>query len=199
MNKLSKLSVWVVSLLLAVCFGCASRPGKTPLLEGSTLQGNPVCLENPEGIPDVVRKFFATRDLTTEEGKIDYLLERIRKSDLVFIRNDVEYDGKSSSQFLRWKFGRLKRRYKFKIETAKDFVEQVTSGSRTSGEPYTVILKDGSQHNLQSILQNELNVLEFCLRQYAPKAEEAKGNSSAETTADTTTAAQAPPEGSTLT
>ncbi|MBI1978334.1 MAG: DUF5329 family protein [Candidatus Omnitrophica bacterium] len=158
-----------------------------------------MCLENPEGIPDVVRKFFATRDLTTEEGKIDYLLERIRKSDLVFIRNDVEYNGKSSSQFLRWKLGRMERRYKWKINSAKDFVEKITSGSRVSGEPYTVILKDGSQHNLQNILQNELNVLEFCLSQYVPKAEAAKASSSAETTADTTTLTPAPPKGSTLT
>ena len=158
-----------IIFLLASCFGCASQG--TPLLEGVTLQGNPVCLANPEGIPDIVRKFFATRDLTTEEGKIDYLLERVRKSDFIFIRNKVEHDGRSAAEFLRWKMGRMERRYHVKIKTAQDFISQVASGSRMSGQPYAVVLSDGTRHNLQNILQNELNALEFCLKQYATKVE----------------------------
>ena len=152
------------TLVLVILVGCASKG--TPLLEGTNLQGNPVCLANPEGIPEIVRKFFATRDLTTEEGKIDYLLERVRKSDLIFIRNKVEHDGRSAAEFLRWKLNRLEKRYGIKVQAAQDFISQVASGSRISGEPYTVRLKDGTHHNLQKILQNELAALEFCLKQY---------------------------------
>ena len=160
-------------LLAALLFGCAAPKG-TPLLQGTTLQGDPVCLANPEGIPEIVRKFFATRDLTTEEGKIDYLLERVRKSDLIFIRNKVEHDGRSAAEFLRWKLNRLERRYGIEVKTAQGFITHVASGSRVSGEPYSVTLSDGTHYNLQDVLQNELSALEFCLKQYEPKAEAAE-------------------------
>ena len=128
-------------------------------------------MENPEGIPDLVRRFFETRDLTTEEGKIDYLLDRIRKSDLTFVRNKVEYNGREATDFLRLKTNRLEHRNHIKIRTAQDFISQVASGSRMSGQPYAVVLKDRTRHNLQNVLQNELNALEFCLKQESAKTE----------------------------
>ncbi len=156
-------------LIFLICAGCASQP--VALLDGVTSEGAPICLEDRAGIPAVVQKFFATRDLSTEEGKIDYLLERIRNSELVFVRNGVEYLGSGAADFLRWKLNRIERRHHIKINTVQAFVSEVASGSRMSGEPYAVILRDGSRHQLQKLLQNELDMLESCLKQYAEKTD----------------------------
>jgi len=157
-------------IFLLFCLGCASEQS-APLLSGYTREKAPVCLADQSGIPLAVKKFYATRDLTTEEGKIDYLLQRVRDSKLTFVRNRVEYSGSGAAEFLRWKLDRFKTRYHMKIETAQDFITQVASGSRTSGEPYAVVLNDGSRHNLENVLQNELNALESCLKQNALKEE----------------------------
>ena len=165
---------WFLVFLL-FCFGCASQ--EVPLLSGFTQEGTPVCLADRGDIPAIVQKFYKTRDLTTEEGKIDYLLERLRSSKLVFFRNRVEYNGASAAEFLRWKLDRFRARYHMKIETAQDFVSQIASGSKTSGQPYAVVLSDGSRHNLQYVLQNELNALESCLKQYPAEGKEKQSGS----------------------
>ena len=159
------------ALLCFVLFlaGCASQ--QAPLLMGVSESGTAVCLEDQAVIPGFVQKFYETRDLTTEEGKIDYLIERVKSSDLTFIRNKVEYTGPAAASFLRWKLSRMESRHHVKIKTAEDFVSEVVSGSRITGEPYTVILKDGSRHNFQNVLQNELDVLESCLRRYSARVE----------------------------
>lgn len=157
-------------IFLLFCLGCASEQS-VPLLSGHAKEGAPVCLADQSAIPAIVKKFYATRDLTTEEGKIDYLLERLRDSKLTFIRNRVEYKGSEAAEFLRWKLNRLRTRYHMKIETAQDFIVKITSGSRVSGEPYVIVLSDGSRHNLENVLQNELNLLESCLKQNTSKEE----------------------------
>jgi len=159
-------------VLLIVLSGCASNQ-PTALLTGHTLEGALICLDSRDNIPAVVRKFFNSRDLTTEEGKIDYLIERVRAAHLTFIRNRVEYDSASAATFLRWKLNRWKKKGT-KIETAQDFVSIISSGSTMSGRPYSIILPDGSRHNLQPILQNELDALNFCLKQYAVEADNTK-------------------------
>jgi hypothetical protein len=113
-----------------------------------------------------------TRDLTTEEGKIDYLLERIRGSKLIFVRNKVEYVGPAAASFLHWKLDRWRSRHYAKITTAQEFVNLITRGSKVSGEPYSAILKDGTRHDLQNVLQNELDALEACLKQLPPNSPE---------------------------
>jgi len=142
------------------------------MLSGVSKEGAPICLDERTGIPAFVEQFYARRDLTTEEGKIDYLLERLRNSQLLFVRNRVEYTGPQSSGFLRWKLDRWRARHHIKIDTAQEFVNQIAGGSKTSGEPYIVILKDGGHHNLRDVLQNELDALETCLKQFPPSVPE---------------------------
>ena len=154
--------------LIVLSGGASSQP--TALLTGQTLEGAPICLDSRDDIPAVVRKFFNSRDLTTEEGKIDYLIERIRDANLTFVRNRVEYDSASAATFLRWKLNRWKKKGT-KIDTAQEFISTISSGSTMSGQPYAIILQDGSRHNLQSVLQNELDALNFCLKQYTTEAE----------------------------
>ena len=120
------------AFLLLVFLGCASQA--TPLLQGLSAEGIPLCLNDRSATPSFVEKFFQVRDLTTEEGKIDYLFERIRNSKLIFIRNKVEYNGSSASEFLRWKLDRTKQRYHVEIKTAQDFISSVATSSKTSGQ-----------------------------------------------------------------
>ena len=160
-----KQRIFFLWILLLV--GCASEP--IALLNGIAPSGEPVCLEDRANIPAFVEIFYATRDLTTEEGKIDYLFERVKNSHLTFIRNKVEYTGPQAAAFLRWKLGRMEKRHHIKINTAQDFVSEVVSGSRISGDPYTVILPDGSRQNFQFVLQNELDLLNECLKKHVPE------------------------------
>ncbi len=154
---------FLFAILFISLIGCASQG--SALLDGKTLEGAPICLDNRDNIPAVVKKFFNTRDLTTEEGKIDYLLDRMRSSRLTFIRNGVEYASDDSASFMRWKLNRVRSKTGG-VKTAQEFVSTIASGSKTSGKPYAIILPDGSRHNLQNILQNELDALEYCLKQY---------------------------------
>ncbi|MBI4358488.1 MAG: DUF5329 family protein [Candidatus Omnitrophica bacterium] len=179
-----KRASFVVFLLL--CLGCASK--QVVLLNGASVTEQPLCLDDRAGIPAIVQKFYATRDLTTEEGKIDYLIERVRSSNLVFVRNRVEYSGPQAAGFLRWKLGRMERSHHIKVKTAQDFVSEVASGSRMSHQPYTVALRDGGREDLQYVLQNELDVLEACLKQYAAKVEEVNSGASTQASTRPTTA-----------
>ncbi|MBI4372504.1 MAG: DUF5329 family protein [Candidatus Omnitrophica bacterium] len=175
-------SLWILVLFFHGCVAQTHQQEPVALLHGVSEEGTPICLANPSGIPSIVQKFFATRDLTTEEGKIDYLLERLRSSRLTFYRNKVEYTGQSAAEFLRWKMNRWKSRYHTKIDMAQDFVVKIASSSKMSGQPYVVVLSDGSRHPLQSVLQNELDALEACLKEYSePETkEEAKPEAGAD-------------------
>ena len=160
-----KYSFLIVSLSMLFLSGCATGV-ETPLLHGVSPAGTQVCFDDPADIPSFFEQFYKTRDLGTEEGKIDYLLERVAQSDLAFIRNEVRAGGRDTANYLRWKLDRLRKVHKMKIETAEDFVNRVTSGSRMSGKPYAVVIPEGGgRHDLQRVLQNELAVLHRCLEQ----------------------------------
>jgi len=122
------------------------------------------CLTNRDEIPSLVERYNTIRDLNTEDAKIDYLIDRFRQSNSVFIRNDVEYGGRAAAKFLRWKLDRLTTRYGFEIETAEDFIDDIASMSRVTGDSYLLVLSDGSRHYVRNILYNELTELNSCLR-----------------------------------
>ena len=159
MNALKRSLVF----LLVALTSCAN-PNAGPLLSGTSSLGLPVCFEDPSKIPTFFASYYATRDLTTEEGKIDYLIERVRSSNRTYIRNGVETGSDVAARFLRWKLNRLRTYHKMTIETAEDFVHMVTSGSRMTGTPYAVIIPEaGGKFNFEDVLQNELNVLNACI------------------------------------
>ena len=162
----------IVLWLVLSLSGCASA-APTPLLSGYSKGSEPICLGGASEIPFFVEKFYATRDLTTEEGKIDYLIERVRTANVTFIRNGEIFDGTHAAEFLRWKLDRLRARQHIQINTAQDFVSKVAVGSRMSGKPYVVVLGDGSRYSMQQILQNELDQLEACLKSFAVHPEAA--------------------------
>ena len=145
----------ILALMTSGCISSGSTLGN-----GTNSIGQPVCLSDCGQIPSVIEKYMKTHGLTTEEDEIDYLMYRIRFSNDKFIRNGLEVDSSSAADFLRWKIGWYEDRYKEKVITDEDFVYKITKGSEKTGKPYVIILPDGSKHNMQFIMQNELNRLE---------------------------------------
>ncbi len=96
-----------------------------------------------------------------ERSKIDYLIEAIRNSSFVFVRNGSPYSGKKAAAHLMWKYHQQISR----IETAQEFVEKIGTRSSLSGEFYLVKYSNGHTYPLRDILLNELHRLENCLGQ----------------------------------
>jgi len=94
-----------------------------------------------------------------EIRKIEYLLERIGRSDVVFIRNGQEHTGEIAALHMRWKYAR----YKTEIKTGDDFVRKVANGSRKTREDYKIKMTDGQLYRSEEILLNELAVLDEVL------------------------------------
>lgn len=97
----------------------------------------------------------ATRS-AAEQAKIEALLERVRDSPAVFIRNGSEYDGKRAASHLRTKLFFAGDR----VQTARDFVVGVASRSEESGQPYRVRFEDGRIQDLGAWLLEALAALE---------------------------------------
>ena len=112
-------------------------------------------------IPSQIEKYMRTYRLATEEDEIDYLIYRISSSTNKFIRNGFETDSATAAEFLRWKLMRYQTHHDDKIDDDEEFVVKIMKGSEKTGQPYLVILPDGTKHNLQSIMKNELNNLEI--------------------------------------
>ena len=151
-----------LSLSLLVLFGCASHSESSPIPQPPIY----LYLTDEKNIPSAIRKFHDTRDLTTEEGKIDYLLGRVQSSGLSFIRNRETFPGPAAAAFLREKIGWYEGHFHVPIKTADAFVAHVAKGSTTTGLPYEVILGNGKYENLQRVLRNELDALNSCLEEF---------------------------------
>jgi len=150
-----KQKIFIFSIFVFL-LGCASA---VQLKNGVDASGSPVCLTDCKEIPATLEKFKKTHDLTTEEDEIDYLFYRIRSSHYKFIRNGLEVDSAAAAEFLRWKIGWYEKHFNEKIDSDEDFVSKVLRGSEKTGKPYLLIPPDGTRHNAQFVMQNELNYL----------------------------------------
>ena len=150
-------------LLVVLMLFVFSFAAEAALMNGFAPDGTPVYLSDPSEIPRAIKKFEIRGDLTTEEGKIDYIISRIRTSQFKFIRNGTETQGDAAATFIRWKIGWYENHYHTKVTTLHDFVSEVLKGSEKTGKPYEIVLPDGTHHNAQIIFQNEANKLEELL------------------------------------
>jgi uncharacterized protein DUF5329 len=91
-----------------------------------------------------------------EQAKIDWLLSEIRNADAVFIRNGVEYNGEKAASHIKSKLFWAGKR----VQTVEDFIVGVASKSETSGKPYEIRLKDGTQEPIQKWLRERLAIYE---------------------------------------
>ena len=91
-----------------------------------------------------------------EKAKIEYLIERVRKSPYTFVRNGSEYTSNEAAEHLGWKYSHVKDR----IQTARQFIEHLATRSSTSGKLYLTKLADGITYPTGEMLTNELDTLE---------------------------------------
>ncbi|HVE66201.1 MAG TPA: DUF5329 family protein [Thermoanaerobaculia bacterium] len=97
----------------------------------------------------------ATRPVA-EQAKIDLLLEAVRGSDAVFIRNGKEHSGPKAASHLRRKLAFAGGR----VQTARDFITGIATRSEETGEPYRLRLPEGRVRPLAEWLTERLAEIE---------------------------------------
>ena len=94
---------------------------------------------------------------TAERQKIEALIKYVGGlKDAHFIRNGSSYEVSTAVRFLRGKW----EANDAQVKTARDFIDKVASFSGTSGRPYLIRLKDGSETKSQDFLHAELKKIE---------------------------------------
>ncbi len=99
---------------------------------------------------------FSSAFPMTEDGKIRALLEALGSSNLIFIRNDVEYPAVQAKSHLEMKLSRAGSR----IRTADDFIRYLATKSSATGRPYYVKLPDGNKIESAVWLRKKLAEIE---------------------------------------
>ena len=87
-----------------------------------------------------------------EQKRIDWLIEEVRNSKGVFIRNGGEYPAAKAVSHLKFKLLMAGKR----VQTAKDFIEGVASHSEESGKPYQIRLPGGTARSMKDWLYERL-------------------------------------------
>ena len=146
-----------LSILL---FALAFTTRAFALGNGMDAGGVPLCLTDCKQIPEQLDHYVKDHPIVTEQDEINYFFYRMRVSKNKFIRNGQEVDAADAADYLKWKIKRYEYKHKDKIVTDEDFIYKVMKGSEQTGKPYVVVLQDGSKHNAQKIMLNELNYLE---------------------------------------
>lgn len=160
---ISILKKYVTLLLLLTISVNFSACVRAKLLGGIDEKGEKIFLTPADQIPDSIEHFIQTQDISNEDCRINYLLYRIERSNLTFMRNRVAYASSDAASFLRWKLNRP--RWRPLIKTAREFIIIITSGSVMSGQPYQIIFPSKkTRHELKPILINELDFLEEYLK-----------------------------------
>jgi hypothetical protein len=74
----------------------------------------------------------------TMQEEINHLLNFIKTSDCIFIRNGSRHDPKEAVKHIEKKYNYLKKR----IKSTEDFIKGAATGSSISGRPYMIICND---------------------------------------------------------
>jgi hypothetical protein len=92
----------------------------------------------------------------TEKAKIERLIAHVKGlKDAVFIRNDVEFDAPTAARFLQGKWDANAAA----IDTAEQFIEKAATVSSTTGKPYRIRFKDGTEVKSGDYLKERLKEL----------------------------------------
>jgi hypothetical protein len=75
------------------------------------------------------------------EQTIQYLLDRVAKSESTFIRNEKQYGAKEAAEHMKAKA----KYYKSEIQTVEDFIQLAGTKSLISGDDYYVRTKKGKE------------------------------------------------------
>jgi hypothetical protein len=103
------------------------------------------------------------------EVVVEHLLDFVRTSDVIFIRNNKEHPPEKAAKHIEKKY----KHYRKKIKTPEDFIEYSATKSMMSGKPYQVRMKDGTVIATKDWLTAELE-------RYRSGEKEAKPDSTVE-------------------
>ena len=93
----------------------------------------------------------------SEKQKIETLIKQVANlKDAKFVRNGSAYNADSAAVFLRRKW----QANESEVKTAQDFIDKVASFSATSGKPYLIRFKDGSESQSRDFLLTQLKKLD---------------------------------------
>ena len=93
----------------------------------------------------------------SEKQKIEALIKHVADlKDAKFVRNGSAYNADSAAVFLRRKW----EANESEVKTARDFIDKVASFSGTSGKPYLIRFKDGSEIKSRDFLLAQLKKLD---------------------------------------
>jgi len=93
----------------------------------------------------------------SEKDKIEALINLVSQLKTAkFVRNGWTYSADTAATFLRLKW----QANDTVVKTARDFIDRIGSVSGTSGKPYLIRLKDGTEVNSREFLLGELRKLE---------------------------------------
>jgi hypothetical protein len=88
-----------------------------------------------------------------EKAKIEALIGKVSALEgAKFIRNGSDYDAKTAATFLRRKWTANEG----EIHTAADFIAKAATASGTTGKPYLIKMKEGSEVKCAEFLSGEL-------------------------------------------
>lgn len=105
--------------------------------------------------------------LTAEElREIEALLDRVSKARETFIREGRRYNGREAAAHLRRKFKSGPQ-----VRTRAEFIEKIASRSSISGQPYLVMLGDGSTVEAQAWLTARATELDAAQQDDSPAVE----------------------------
>jgi len=91
-----------------------------------------------------------------QQGSIDALIAEIETSNCEFERNGNRYAAREGAEHLRMKLERAGER----VQTARDFIDRIASGSSQSGRPYLVHCPGQSPQRSRNWLGERLRGLE---------------------------------------
>jgi predicted GTPase len=103
-------------------------------------------------LPALADKKTEKNDEDALKTTIEHLLEFVRSSDVVFIRNGKEHKPEDAAKHIEKKY----KHYRKKIKTPEDFIEKSATKSMMSGKLYQVRLKDGTLIATRDWLLEEL-------------------------------------------
>lgn len=92
----------------------------------------------------------------SEKEKIQFLLDEIEKSGVIFVRNDEKHNSKEARSHMERKLGHAGN----KIKTAEQFIDYLGTKSSMSGKVYYVIFPDGSKMESAKWLRTLLKKIE---------------------------------------
>ena len=104
-----------------------------------------------------VSALYAASLPDSEKKKIEALIESVASArEIRFVRNGRAYDSATAATFLRRKW----QANASEVSSARDFIEKIASFSGTSGNPYLIRRKDGSEITSREFLFGQLTKME---------------------------------------